>query len=527
MDTPTPPGYSPTPPPLQDVGPEPISPVFKYINCDDDLPYLCSSGTDDPGPEWDYIYFNLSKTGSIGPIRILSHAKSVVFGPKVEFVSQFTFHRGHKNFPVSPLEEVVFMGPDTQLTEHLFSMCTLLRTVQLPANSRFLPHNLFYCCAGLHDVSLPPGIGSIRSNAFAGCVKLANIRIPPTVDHIGEGAFEGCKNLSSVDLSASSIDIIHARTFYDCTSLMDINLPSGIRTIRERAFGGCTSLTGIVLPNSVLSIGVCAFTGCWALKNLKFPNSAISIEDHAFHGCAIVSISLSHCVTLGRGSFAFCHKLKRVDLLPHEFPTITTIPSHCFDGCINLTDVNLLGSITSIGDRAFRSCTSLTVFEQPEITTIGSLVFDGCYNLTVVILPSLVSLHAASFVTANVRCLVLGDGLQTISPYNRRDSFPPHRHLFAFVTCPKKYLPAFTPDSVFNPRIVEVYAGNSSVLAAHRHRYISWALRDTIPFNFMFNFFCSINRSSINIKTQLLPPIPNELVWNILSFVQVAHTHRE
>ena len=57
--------------------------------------------------------------------------------------------------------------------------------------------------------------------------------------------------------------------------------------------------------------------------------------------------------------------------------------SFSLDGCSSLTSVTIPGSITSIGDSAFRGCTSLTSITIPDsVTTIGSSAFYGCTSLT-------------------------------------------------------------------------------------------------------------------------------------------------
>ena len=62
----------------------------------------------------------------------------------------------------------------------------------------------------------------------------------------------------------------------------------------------------------------------------------------------------------------------------------TSIPTGCFAYMTSLTSIDLSNSpnITSIGDSAFRNCTSLTEFIVPDsVTSIGVNAFYNCTNL--------------------------------------------------------------------------------------------------------------------------------------------------
>ena len=49
-------------------------------------------------------------------------------------------------------------------------------------------------------------------------------------------------------------------------------------------------------------------------------------------------------------------------------------------------------SVTSIGDEAFRDCTSLTAITLPEsVTSIGRDAFHGCWGLTTITIPESVT----------------------------------------------------------------------------------------------------------------------------------------
>ena len=79
--------------------------------------------------------------------------------------------------------------------------------------------------------------------------------------------------------------------------------------------------------------------------------------------------------------------------------TVTSIGNRAFDGCTSLTSVTIPEGVTSIGNRAFDSCTSLTSVTIPEsVTSIGNGAFDWCDSLTSVTIPkSVTNIGAGAF----------------------------------------------------------------------------------------------------------------------------------
>lgn len=80
---------------------------------------------------------------------------------------------------------------------------------------------------------------------------------------------------------------------------------------------------------------------------------------------------------------------------------VTNIKQFVFDGCDNLTSVIIPSSITTIGQSAFRDCTSLAkvVFEDNcQLASIGNSSFSGCTSLNNLILPlNLTSIGSSAF----------------------------------------------------------------------------------------------------------------------------------
>lgn len=83
------------------------------------------------------------------------------------------------------------------------------------------------------------------------------------VTSIGNYMFRDCTSLSRLDLHPTSADLscvqsIGTCSFMGCSSLTDVTLPDGLRTIKNLAFSD-SALTEIIIPQSVTEIGAWAF----------------------------------------------------------------------------------------------------------------------------------------------------------------------------------------------------------------------------------------------------------------------------
>ena len=118
-------------------------------------------------------------------------------------------------------------------------------------------------------------------------------------------------NLSVLDLSEARIveggyyydnggkfttsnDIIGEYTFYNCTSLTSVNIPSSVTEIRNSVFKGCTSLTSVNIPSSVTEIGNSVFLNCKGLKSIYIYAEKVPClySMNTFGGCDLKNCTL-------------------------------------------------------------------------------------------------------------------------------------------------------------------------------------------------------------------------------------------
>lgn len=73
--------------------------------------------------------------------------------------------------------------------------------------------------------------------------------------------------------------------FYDCRSLMTVEIPDNITRIGRFAFGECLSLQAIDIPDTVTEIGDCAFADCLSLGPVNLGTQLESVGFGAFGNC--------------------------------------------------------------------------------------------------------------------------------------------------------------------------------------------------------------------------------------------------
>ena len=280
----------------------------------------------------------------------------------------------------------------TSIGWYAFNGCTGLTSITIPDSVTSIGAYAFYGCTSLTSITIPDSITSIDGDAFHGCKSLTSITIPDSITSIGSYAFSGCTGLTSITIP-DSVTSIGRSAFSGCTSLTSITIPRSVTSIYYGTFYGCTGLTSITIPDSVTYIGDYAFNGCTGLTSITIPDSVTSIVDYTFSGCTgLKSITIGNGVTsIGSGAFEHCTGLESIVVAN------SNKQYHSSGNCLINTESKILiagckssvipddGSVTSIGEDAFRDSTGLTSITIPDsVTSIGRNAFSGCTGLKTV-----------------------------------------------------------------------------------------------------------------------------------------------
>lgn len=218
------------------------------------------------------------------------------------------------------LRGINFPASLVKIGDYAFEECKNIYEIDLPVGVQRIGNNAFSWCYGLYDVKLPKGLKAIGDYAFMYCEDISEIDIPSGVTTLGADVFYGCSNLTEVNLSETVRQIDSHRTFFNCTSLEDINvdinnpylssvdgvlfnkdktqivryplgragdydIPVTVNSMADYAFGGSIYLTGVSIPRAVKKISDNAFWCCYDLRKVTLSKRVEEISYRSFYYC--------------------------------------------------------------------------------------------------------------------------------------------------------------------------------------------------------------------------------------------------
>ena len=192
-------------------------------------------------------------------------------------------------------------------------------------------------------------------------------------------------------------------------------------------------------------------------------DSTASVTDCSVNFTGAVTIPSSITVdgtaytvtSIGEYAFYSCSSLTEV-IIPEG---VQSIGNYAFDECSSLTEIVIPEGVKSIGDFAFRGCSSLTEIVIPEgVTSIEVGTFYGCSSLTEIVIPEgVTSIGSSAFEDCtSLTEIILPDSVTSIGGWAFGDctsltgiyfqsQTPPKVESFVFSGCPSNmiiYYPA-------------------------------------------------------------------------------------
>ena len=207
-------------------------------------------------------------------------------------------------------------------------------------------------------------VTAIADAAFENQGELTDVILTANITELGVGAFKGCSKLESINLAVSNVTILSENVFQNCTALSFAEIPNKITSIGKWALSntGCSNVT---IPSSITIMGDEVFKDCKSLETVTFADG--------------------FSLALPQMTFLSCGALKDVTLVG----TMGSIGIRAFDGCGSLTTVYIPQGIERVGKQSFQNCNHLTNVTLPStITQINEQAFKGCSTLAQIVVEA-------------------------------------------------------------------------------------------------------------------------------------------
>ena len=186
---------------------------------------------------------------------------------------------------------------------------------------------------------------------------------------------------------------IGENAFKDCRNIINIKIPSGLKSIGDYAFHNCSNLIGVIFKGNIPP-----HFGLYCFRNIAedakaYISSNYNFETYPFKdGSPLKPIEMyEYTETNNEITITKYNGLEIEVIIPTEIndKQVVKIGDSAFSGCRSLGSIEIPSGVTSIGDSAFKSCSGLRSIEIPSgVTSIGYGAFSYCSGLRSIEIPS-------------------------------------------------------------------------------------------------------------------------------------------
>lgn len=226
---------------------------------------------------------------------------------------------------------------------------TPVEEIVLPSTLKTLGNAAFSGAKQLKAINLPEGV-TFADNAvgiFSECSSLTSIDLPASVTQIPSSAFSGCTSLTTVT-AESPITKIEANAFQECAALETIPDLGRVTELGASAFYYCTALRCAVDLSSLKKLEACAF-GYTHVIVTDFCDTLESIGDWALIGATVKAELPPTLQSIGSYTF-YCGTLPETLTIPDS---VRTIGNNAFDSTTGVKNVFIGSNLSSISEGLF------------------------------------------------------------------------------------------------------------------------------------------------------------------------------
>lgn len=271
-----------------------------------------------------------------------------------------------------------------------------------------------------------PELVIMGENCFYRCENVLKIEAPKA-EKIGTTAIR--KNYKLYELSLPSVKEVGWGVLYDCPSLTSLHFGPNLYSVSsESVYSGTTSIKTLYIESPAyvkmqflfnitidrIYVSSTAYQGYYDALNISSNTKATTNRDHLLDYGAIkvgdytetIYYSTKPVVEYNYGEYNVALEPNGVTIVSYNPTTISStyeIPKTLVVNGVEMPVVGIgrnvfkgkainpssLNNVEKIGEKAFASCTSLTVLNAPNLKTAGRKAFADCTNLTTANIPQL------------------------------------------------------------------------------------------------------------------------------------------